>query len=163
MEPNNNLLLILSPEGSPSLDPFSKTYSNLATGFYGVSFEYDPSGSAGSTFYQSNSYNCPTTETFTDKRGIFLPCAGQGQQAVHVDKVNLHLRQALKAHKCTGRTYYFEEECHPVSPTCNTFDPRSGWCLSCAVQGHKVQANGECRLPMPQNTNCQGNCVSDNC
>ena len=78
MEPSNNLLFILAPEGATSSDGSSKTYSSLIAGFYGVSFGYDPSGSAGSTFFQSNSYDCPASKTFTDRRGGFLPCAGQG-------------------------------------------------------------------------------------
>ena len=86
MEHKNNLLLILSPQMLTSSDSVSKTYQNLAAGFYGVSFGYNPSGSAGSTSFQSHAYNCPSTKAFTDKRGVFLPCAGQGQQAAHVNK-----------------------------------------------------------------------------
>lgn len=88
MEPSNNLVLIQSPVAATSSDPNTKTYSNLAAGFYGVSFGYDPSGLAGSTFYQSNTYDCPSTQAYTGKRGVFLPCLGQA--VAHAEKVNLH-------------------------------------------------------------------------
>ena len=78
MEPSNNLVLIQSPVAATSSDPNTKTYSNLAVGFYGVSFGYDPFGSVGSAFFQSNAYDCPASKAFIDRRGVFLPCAGQG-------------------------------------------------------------------------------------
>ena len=90
MEPGNNLHLILSPQSATSPDSITKIYQNLPSGFYGVSFGYDPSGSAGSAYYYSDSYSCPNTQTFTDVRGIFKPCAGE--TSAFSSKVNLHQR-----------------------------------------------------------------------
>ena len=167
MESSNNLLLVLSPQSATSPDPITKIFQNLPAGFYGVSFGYDPSGSAGSAYYFSDSYGCPNTQTFTDVRGIFKPCSGSTTD--FSSKVNLHQREALKGHKCIGRTFYFEGSCFPVNPTCNTFDPLSGRCKTCAVPSHKIRSDGLCgpsvTIPAcPSGASLIGaNCVSDKC
>ena len=167
MEPGNNLLLILSPQSATSPDSITKVYQNLPAGFYGLSFGYNPSGPAGSAYYYSDSYSCPNTQTFTDVRGIFRPCAGVTTD--FSSKINLHQRETLKAHKCVGRTFYFDGSCFPVSSTCNTFDHFSGRCKTCAVPSHKVRSDGLCgptvTIPAcPSGTSLIGaNCVSDKC
>ena len=167
MKPGNNLQLILSQQSATSPDSITKIYQNLAAGFYGVSFRYDPSGSAGSAYYYSDSYGCPNTQTFTDLRGIFKPCAGSTTD--FSSKVNLHQREVLKGHKCSGRTFYFKGSCFPVNPTCNTFDLLSGRCRTCAVPTHKIRSDGLCgpsvTIPTcPSGTSLIGaNCVSNKC
>jgi len=83
--------------------------------------------------------------------------------------VNLHQQEALKAHVCVDRTYYFEGSCYPVSDGCNSFDPLSGRCSTCAIAGQTVQANGMCGSPSLTVTCATGTslvgsvCVSDSC
>ena len=62
-----------------------KIYSSLKAGFYGVRFGLDPSGSPGSTSYQSLTFDCPTTPGFTDSIGIFSHCTGLMEG--HIDSI----------------------------------------------------------------------------
>ena len=53
----------------------------LNTGFYGLRFAY--SISPGSTSYQSEQYDCPTTSGYADSRGIFRPCSGSSDPFIN--------------------------------------------------------------------------------
>ena len=85
MKPSNKLFLTQTPILPTSSDSTSKSYATLAAGYYGVSFRYDPSGSAGSTYYQSNSYDCIRVNAFTDERGIFEPCVKRSATTICPD------------------------------------------------------------------------------
>ena len=66
----DNLLVSEFPVVSPgTTNSEEKVYTLTAAGYYGIKFSYTTD--AGSTSYQSLSYNCPLSAGFTDSSCVF--------------------------------------------------------------------------------------------
>ena len=65
----DNLLVSEFPVLSPITDTSTEKIYTLTAGYYGIKFSYTTD--AGSTSYQSLSYNCPLSQGFTDSSCIF--------------------------------------------------------------------------------------------
>lgn len=94
----------------------------MQPGFYRIQYHTNTDGPHTAAF-QTAVYLCPYPSGYTDVHNVFKGC-------VH-SLLNAHTSNALAAHGCNSRQYYFNNTCFDADPNCNIFDTFSGYCYIC--------------------------------
>ena len=153
-----NLAIAAASGDGATATPFTMT--NADARYYEVT--WNMTTGTYSLTYQTDTYLCPFSSIYSDVHGVFNGCTPS-------DAVpgNIHAAYVIQAHAC-GSRQFFNGTCNDVSSNCNTFDPLSGKCFSCANLTY-TKVNGVCSAPVVVVTcaagtyNNGGTCIPDNC
>lgn len=102
----------------------------LTKGYFVLVPGWPSNGGPVSIGYQTDPYVCPYSSSFRDIHGTFKGCFFG------------YLSQD-QAHKCGARQYFLNGSCLDVDPSCNTFNPLNGNCLTCWPNSRRTN-NGLC-------------------
>ena len=107
----------------------------------------------------------PYPAGYSDYHGVFAGCTPN--PSISGNLINVHAAYAIQAHAC-GTRQFFNGSCQNVAASCNTFDPLSGWCTSCAdtsiTPSSGVCASPSTALTCPTGQHQVGTaCIPDTC